>query len=526
MELRREMASFYKDKYDVIIIGSALAGMATALKLKKSGVNDILILEQHNVPGGVATSYVRNNVEFEASLHEMMGIGDKHQLSTGKFFDELGINIEWIRVPEAYHYVDNETDVVIHAGEDGNFDVPCKEIAKACNDLDGSVYKKLMKFFDMAKKVHYATNYVTLHKTSILKMVIRFPDLVKTAGYSFKEVIDRYDLPKKAIDILSAYWVYVGNTLEELPFNVYGYLLVEYLGYGAYVPKNTSYEMALKMAEKCDELGIHIEYSQKVDKILVKDKKVYGVRTKNGDEIHSDIVICGAYPNVAYTKMIEPASEVSTDAIKYTNSREISLSVFSVTLLLDTTPDKLNITEYSTFYAPNGMDLNKIWENYKTLGPYDYLTSVCMNLANPYAAPEGKTVYAIVVLPRPEAWNQVTEENYRSVKEKVAKDLIDIESKRLGVDLSKHIENCILETPVTISHYAGAYKGSIYGYTHSMKDSVVARQFMEKDEMFIKGLFFTGAHQLMGDGMAPCISNGQHTANLVLNYMKKEGRKK
>ncbi len=522
----KNMTNFYKEKYDVIIIGSALAGMACALRLKKNGVKDILILEQHNVPGGVATSFVRNGVEYEASLHEMMGIGNKHQLPAGEFFDEFGIDIEWLRVPEAYHYVDDTTDVVIHAGNDGDFSICAKEIAAACNDNDGSVYKKLMKFFKMMKKVHDATDYVTLHQSGILKMVICFHDLVRTAGYSFKEVLDKYDLPQKAVDILSAYWVYVGNTLEELPFNVYGYLLTEYLGYGSYIPKNTSHEMSLKMAMKCEEEGIQIEYSQKVEKILVKDGKVYGVRTKNGDEIHSDIVVCGAYPNIAYSSMIEPSSEVPQKAIKYINSREISLSVFSVSLLLDETPDKLNMSEYSTFYAPKGMDLNKIWDNYKTLGPYEYLTSICMNLANPYAAPKGKTLYTIVTLPRPEAWNGISEENYQATKEKVAKDMIELESKRLGVNLFDHIENCIIETPVTICHYAGAYKGSIYGYTHSMKDSVVARQFMEKDEMFIKGLFFTGAHQLMGDGMAPCIGNGQHTARIVFDYMKKRRRGK
>ena len=98
--------SFYKSHYDVVIIGGALAGMTTALALQDNGVKDILILEKHNLPGGLATDYVRNGVEIEATLHEMMSIGTKEQrLKVGKFFDDMGIDIDWLPVPECYRLV-------------------------------------------------------------------------------------------------------------------------------------------------------------------------------------------------------------------------------------------------------------------------------------------------------------------------------------------------------------------------------------------------------------------------------------
>ena len=56
----------FKDHYQVVIIGGGLAGMSCALQLQAKGVNDILILEKHNMPGGLATDFVRNGFEIEA----------------------------------------------------------------------------------------------------------------------------------------------------------------------------------------------------------------------------------------------------------------------------------------------------------------------------------------------------------------------------------------------------------------------------------------------------------------------------
>ena len=70
--------AFYKDNYDVIVIGGALAGMSCAMKLASEG-KSVLILERHNLPGGLATSFVRSGIEMEATLHEMMSIGPEER---------------------------------------------------------------------------------------------------------------------------------------------------------------------------------------------------------------------------------------------------------------------------------------------------------------------------------------------------------------------------------------------------------------------------------------------------------------
>ncbi len=516
----------FQDSYDVVVIGGALAGLASALTLAKKG-KKVLVLEQHNLPGGIATSFVRGDVEIEGTLHEMMSIGPKEcPLKIRKFFDEMGVDIEWLRVPDAYRFVDGKTgvNVLVHPGDHGNFETPAREIAEAVEPGNEELYKKVLDLLNLCGRVYDSVNILSVTHMSKVQMLLKHPDFVKTAGYSAKEVVDTFKLPQKVVDILSAYWIYVGDILENLPFTVWAFLMGDYLGYGSYVPKKFSHEMSLKMCERAIEMGCQVEFGTRVDKILVKNGHVEGVRLANGEEVKARYVVCSAYPDKAYTKMIEPLSEVPAGALKFVNSKTVGVTCFSVVLLLDDEPENLGIKDYSTFYAPKGMDLETIFKEYATEGPYNYITSICTNLANPGCTPKGTCVYSITALPRPEGWLGVTEENYEELKRKNAEYFIDQESKRLGVDLRKHILEIVIEAPCTIAHYTGAYRGSIYGYMHTMDDHIVARLQMSEKENFIQGLSFAGAHQISGDGMGPAVTNGRKGAKIILDMMEEDAK--
>ena len=110
------------------------------------------------------------------------------------------------------------------------------------------------------------------------------------------------------------------------------------------------------------------------------------------------------------------------------------------------------------------------------------------------------------------------------MKRKNAEHFIDVESKRLGVNLREHILEIVIEAPPTISHYTGAYQGSIYGYMHTMDDHIVARLQMGESENFIQGLSFAGAHQISGDGMGPAVTNGRTGAKIILEMMEEDAK--
>jgi phytoene dehydrogenase-like protein len=280
------------------------------------------------------------------------------------------------------------------------------------------------------------------------------------------------------------------------------------------------------MQNRCEELGVQFEYHQEVTRILVRNGRVYGVRTARGDEIHADYIASAPYPNEVYGKMIEPQSEVPAQARKYANAMPMSVTNFWVVLLLDKKPEDLNSRSYSVFSSEVPFDTDVFWAEGKKLGNWSYLTTICLNYANPEAVPEGMTSLSITNLPLPEAFADVNADNYYEMKRTIAKQMIDTVSKRLGVNLLDHVQEIEVESPMTIARYTGMYQGGIYGYQHSMDNSVVGRLEDVEREQYIKGLVGCASHQLVGDGMACNINNGKIASKMILEEMKKEAAAK
>ncbi|MBT6836971.1 MAG: NAD(P)/FAD-dependent oxidoreductase, partial [Bacteroidetes bacterium] len=98
--------------YDVIIIGAGLGGLTAGAKLSKEG-KKVLLVEQHTLPGGCATTFKRKDYLFEVGLHEMDGLHQR-DLKT-KIFRDLDVfeHVEFLRVPEFYRFVYKDYDITI-----------------------------------------------------------------------------------------------------------------------------------------------------------------------------------------------------------------------------------------------------------------------------------------------------------------------------------------------------------------------------------------------------------------------------
>ncbi len=99
-------------KYDIIIIGAGLGGLTAGAKLSREG-KKVLLIEQHDRPGGYATTFDRGDFILEVGLHEMYGPSPGDMKT--KIFNDLDVfrNVEFIRLPEFYRFINDRVDVTI-----------------------------------------------------------------------------------------------------------------------------------------------------------------------------------------------------------------------------------------------------------------------------------------------------------------------------------------------------------------------------------------------------------------------------
>lgn len=87
-DLLRPASQLPDGHYDLVVIGSGMGGLTTALLMAKEGFK-VLVLEQHYRPGGCLHRFFRKRVPFDTGLHYLGGVGEDGTLA--RYLRFLGV---------------------------------------------------------------------------------------------------------------------------------------------------------------------------------------------------------------------------------------------------------------------------------------------------------------------------------------------------------------------------------------------------------------------------------------------------
>ena len=514
--------------FDAVVVGAGNAGLSAALRLQNAGRKTLLI-EQHNLPGGCATSFVRGRFEFEPSLHELCDVGtEENPGEVRKLFEEYGVKLDWAQCPDCFRFVSKYSDgtpmdVTMPHGIDA-FVAKMEEYVPGSKD-------KMYELFDIYEEIRQGANYTSAcnGKADPKVMQEKYPNMLRLGAYPTSRVFKAMKLPQRCQDILSTYWGYLGVDLNHLSFFHYASMMQRYVSMGAAIPQHTSHEISMAMLNRFYELGGEAWFNCRAEEFLFDEEGgLKGVRTTLGD-VATTMCLPNINPDIIYAKMM-PKELVPEREKKLVAARgqDFSARMFCAYFGLDCDYHELGITNY-TYFIGGSADSES--EYHKILGPWqgnEFAIFNCLNVVLPDCSPKGTCICSITTFGSKEDWDNVSQEDYAGLKEKVTEHILEMVKDKLGIDISGHIEEISIASPWTFARYLNAPEGAVYGYEARDWDGIMARMMMLKQDYPIKGLRPIGAAGPRGDGYSGAYITGNLLGKLALADLKnweEEGKK-
>lgn len=479
--------------YDVIVIGAGISGLVAGLKVALEGYK-VLILEKNNDCLGYNKTFVKGRFSFDTS-YTPLGLYDMTNKSgyLNKVFDELKIadDLKLVRLPEAFRVITDDG-----SGKDFTLPFGIERFIKRMEEYFPGSTKYLTPFFDLASECREALKYID-EKDGLVDqdyMKENYDNFVRIASYSVSKVMDALGIPLEIQEVLNVFWLLFGSTETELSFVTYAASFYDYIDLGLYIPVHKTSEILYKLLDRYLENHGEIKYNCEVKKIMTTYGEVNAVMVNDGTIYYTNHLIANISPNTLVSQMVNP-EELNDKALRFCNQRKLGLREVKVYLGLNRSIEELGIKNYS-YYLYNSLDSDVEYSKMGLIGENNDVLVQCINKVYPNASLEGTSIVTLTSYFSTNVFeSSVTLDNYYSESERIASRMIDLFSKKIGVNISDYIEEIEILTPVS---FALRTNNQINGYKLEGLDNVLPRLLTASKELIFKGLRFGGAYSYYG----------------------------
>ncbi len=432
-------------EYNIIIIGAGLGGLTAGAKLAKEG-KKVLLLEQHDRPGGCATTFNRRDYTLEVGLHEMDGLHPRDMKT--KIFNDLGLfeMVTFLPVPEFYRFFNERNDIVIPLD-------PNEAIKILLKYFPGEE-RGIKKYFDQvlnARKITAASG----------------GEKDRSIGEFLDEIINDDDLKLALLGNLG----YFHDDPYTLSYTYYLNAQGSYYGGRANYVRGGSQKLSDALSQIIMNNGGDVRLKHEVTGILYEKDKPAGVKYKEcrGDgKIYSanadEIIVNSSLPLLAEELLPSAKGKELGKAIK-----DIPVGASLLTVYYGFKPDLKSVGNkyYSTFIFDKSVkrQADIISNNHSDFDTRSF-TFVDYSQVDSDLAPKGKSVGAACCIDYPEDWEDLSREEY-NLKKKKASELITARLDALIPGFKDAVDYIEVATSTTVKHYTRNKGGAVYGFAQN-----------------------------------------------------------
>lgn len=430
----------------IAIIGGGIAGLCAAVYARNCGY-EVELLEQHNSPGGLATSWKRGDYTFETCLHWLLGSNPDGTLHAQ--WQEV-CDIDSLSFVYAQEYLRLEDE---HGGS-------------------LSIYTDVDRLEGELLSAAPGDETEIRHLAEAIRQLGNLPMPGLDEGW-----------PQKALDLvrimpdLPLLWRLSHISVEEYGQRFSHPLLRRFFGAGAMgrlsvlaliislgwmSTRNAGYAIGGAQAlirlivERLATLGGRVRYGAKVERILVENDVAVGVQLVGGEIVKADWVLSAADGHTTTYEMLggkykDKAVDAAYDSFEtFPSYLQVSLGVAR---------DLSDQPGYVT----------RVLDEPLQIDPETALPDVSFRFFHfdPTFAPKGKTAVTCFLPTRNFSyWVDLHERDphiYQAEKQRVAEAVIAILERRMP-GIRADIEVTDIASPASVIRFTGNWKGSMEGW--------------------------------------------------------------
>lgn len=413
-------------KFDIIIIGSGLGGLACGAILAKAGFK-VIVLEQASQIGGSIQSYKRKDLHFDTGLHYVGGLAEGQSLY--KAFTHLGLlELPWKRMDDCFDLIQfRYRGYRLMQGWD-NF---VNELSKEFPDQ----HQALVNYADRIRNIRPEDMDVNawdyLHETFSNETLINVLSASAMKLELRKESLPLFSFAHAQRSYIDSSWRLCGN----------GNMIVNHL---------------------CDTIrseGGAIYTHSKVVQLKHDEYSVESVVLEDGRELFAEYIISDIHPQLL-SSLLDEKVKVTNRWQKRNMQQDNTFGMFTVSLVLK--PESIPYQNHNIYMYETA----NVWDISKENKP---VSGVLISFRVPE---DGSEYVSQIDLLTPMTWDECTSwadsitghrpKSYQEMCMNKSMECIKLAGKAVP-GLSDSISTLHISTPLTYRDYLSSPQGNAFG---------------------------------------------------------------